>query len=284
MKHTTNNLTAALELASSSIRIFPALLTWNAAAHKFDKRPALSGWQAAAAADPEQIRTWWKQLPAAVPGIELGRGGLIVIDPDRHPGQPDGIAAFATLRGDHDLPPHPVVVTASGGQHHYFRQPIPPLGNGRGNLPAGIDVRGAGGWTVAPGAVHAGARGSWRDTGPVPLADAYRAGAIPMLPTWLLEVIRPPRRHERRRVFRGSTTGIAGMGGLIRTIVGACEGQRNATLFWGACRLGEAVRSGKLDSEPATAILLEAAARAGLPQSEALRTIKSALRTTGAAP
>jgi hypothetical protein len=276
------NLAAARELASAGIPVFPAIATWNAVAEKLDKRPAISGWQAAATTDAKQIGAWWRQLSAAVPGIELGRAGLIVLDPDRHHGQPDGVAALGALCGTRDLPPHPIVTTASGGEHHYFQQPIPPLGNGRGNLPAGIDVRGAGGWTVAPGGT-ALERGTWRDAGPVSLVDAYRAGTIPALPDWLIEVIRPPQRHERRKSFRGPAGDVAWLGGLVRTVAGAAEGERNHCLFWAACRLGEAVRDGKLGGDPATAILLEAAARVGLPQSEALRTIKSAMRATGAA-
>ena len=37
--------------------------------------------------------------------------------------------------------------------HAYFKQPNgKPIGNGRGRLPKGIDVRGVGGFVIAPGA------------------------------------------------------------------------------------------------------------------------------------
>ena len=46
-------------------------------------------------------------------------------------------------------------MTAGGGFHYFFRQPVGSLlGNRRGSLPDGVDVRGAGGWIVAPGSTR----------------------------------------------------------------------------------------------------------------------------------
>ena len=45
----------------------------------------------------------------------------------------------------------PMTRTARGGAHLFFKQPTgEPLGNGRGELPDGIDVRGMGGSVIAP--------------------------------------------------------------------------------------------------------------------------------------
>jgi Bifunctional DNA primase/polymerase, N-terminal len=159
-----HNLAVALRLALAGIPIFPALISRNATTGGLDKVPAISGWRTNASTDADQIETWWRQFPDAVPAIELGRAGLLVIDLDRHPGGPDGVMAFKKLCQQHEpLPPMPVVRTPSNGLHLYFRQPSkgPPLGNGRGALPAGVDVRGAGGWVVAPGATCP--FGSWQE-------------------------------------------------------------------------------------------------------------------------
>ena len=78
-------------------------------------------------------------------------------------------------------------------------------------------------------------------------------------------------------------TGDGWLRGLVRTVVRASEGQRNQTLFWAACRAGEAVREGKAASELVTDVLIEAAANAGLRRPEAVRTIDSGLRTGGRA-
>ena len=156
------NLDIALDLAKAGIFIFPAIVSWNENAKKLDKRPAIKGWREAATIDPTQIAAWWTVFPEAVPGIELGRSNLLVVDLDRHPGGPDGVAAFKKLRGDNPIPQCPTIKTPSGGYHLYFRQPDgEPLGNGRGSLPDGIDIRGNGGWTVAPGATYQ--KWHWRE-------------------------------------------------------------------------------------------------------------------------
>ena len=53
------------------------------------------------------------------------------------------------------------------------------------------------------------------------------------------------------------------------------EGNRNAGLFWAACRAAETGRPGALDT------LAEAARTAGLPEREIERTLTSARRAAG---
>jgi hypothetical protein len=53
------------------------------------------------------------------------------------------------------------------------------------------------------------------------------------------------------------------------------EGNRNAGLFWAACRAVEAEQPGALDA------LASAAQAAGLPEQEIVRTIASARRSAG---
>jgi hypothetical protein len=115
-------------------------------------------------------------------GIELSKAGLVAIDADRH--DVDGVAALATLVEGHDWPLHPVVATAGNGEHHIFAQPSPALGQARGSLPAGVDVRGAGGWIVAPGSRRPDGK-AWRMIADHP---------VPMLPKWIEEIIRGKRQ------------------------------------------------------------------------------------------
>ena len=68
---------------------------------------------------------------------------------------------------------------------------------------------------------------------------------------------------------------------LVRLIAGAREGERNNLTYWAACRAGEMVASGLLKADAATAIIVEAATRAGLPRAEAEHTAWSGIRTTG---
>ncbi len=58
---------------------------------------------------------------------------------------------------------------------------------------------------------------------------------------------------------------------------------RNDRLFWAACRLAEQATAGRVPLDVGAAVLLDAAAEAGLPEAEADRTLRSAVRRVGAA-
>src|SRR5215831_14755923 len=168
-----SNLTAALSLTAAGLPVFPA---------GPDKRPLLAGWQEKATTEEEQIRKWCDAYSPALPAIVVGRAGLVVIDCDRHPGGNDGIKAFNRLLSANggNLADVPITKTANGGAHLFFKQPKgEPLGNGRGQLPDGIDVRGIGGFVIAPGAVLPDGK-RWQIVNGRPLlADAFEAGTIP---------------------------------------------------------------------------------------------------------
>jgi hypothetical protein len=277
------NRDAALALAATGIPVFPAIVSWNEKAGKLDKRPAITGWQVGATMDPTQIGEWWRVYPEAVPGIELGRAGLVVIDLDRHPGAPDGVAAFKELCGEYRLAEQPVTLTASNGYHVYFKQPDgEPFGNGRGNLPDGIDVRGKGGWVVAPGAVHV--RGEWK-------ADPKRpglGGSIPALPPFLVEKILPPKKAEGERTNGHGAGGDrerkyaeAALSGVAHEIAGTAPGKRNHTLNAIAFRMGHMIARGWIGRATVEGRLYDAAVTSGLVADDgdyAVRgTIKSGL-------
>jgi Bifunctional DNA primase/polymerase, N-terminal len=76
-----------------------------------EEKAAIKGWKQAATTDPDQIREWWSQCPKAVPRIEVGRAGLVVIDADRRNPKEDGVQAFAALGDEHQESPHPQTLT-----------------------------------------------------------------------------------------------------------------------------------------------------------------------------
>jgi Protein of unknown function (DUF3987)/Bifunctional DNA primase/polymerase, N-terminal len=239
------NITAALALASAGIKIFPA---------GADKRPLLGGWQHAATCNADQINTWWFEHAAALPAIPCGPNNLLVIDCDRHSGGADGVAAFKSLVAAHGaLPPQvPVVKTPNGGLHVYLRQPDgEALGNGRGSLPPGIDVRGAGGFVVGPGAHLPDGRG-WTV---VPERAAIRDA--PPLPHWLAAMLRPPQREEARGKGtsetsdeRGRAYAVAALNGVEAELAAAAAGERNERLYKTAFRLATmAARGWLMESE-----------------------------------
>jgi len=155
--------------------IFPIRIFWQDG--HWHKVPRFVGWREHAAPAPNQIEQWWRAHDGNF-GVELGGACLVVIDADRH--SVDGVASLNDLIRGQEWPPHPIVATAGNGFHHIFRQPANPLGQRRGGLPAGIDVRGAGGWIVAPGSMRPDGA-EWR------LVEDCEP---PVLPQWLEGIIR----------------------------------------------------------------------------------------------
>jgi len=266
------NLTAALNLAAAGLPVFPA---------GPDKRPLLAGWQEKASTEEEQIRKWWDSYPGALPAIVVGRAGLVVIDCDRHPGGNDGIKAFNRLlrANGGTLAGVPMTRTSRGGAHLFFkqRQNGEPLGNGRGELPDGIDVRGMGGFVIAPGAVLPDGK-KWQAINGMPLlADAHKAGTIPDLPQWLADIIRPNRQRRNGHGtdeyapglvdIPGATGGLHGQAYAAAALKGAAAelsatptGKRNETLNAVAFRLGTMIERGWIDEKTVSEALLDACA------------------------
>lgn len=125
------------------------------------KQPATRNGFKDASTDRERISSWWLRHPDSNIGLPTGIA-FDAIDIDL----PDGPASLAKLIAAEDsdtgigyLPDaHGVVATASGGIHYYIT--VQGGGNRAAIIP-GIDIRGAGGYVVAPPSTR-GQRGrSW---------------------------------------------------------------------------------------------------------------------------
>ena len=163
-------LEAAISYGRRGWRVFPVA----------GKVPRLAAWPTQATTDEATQRRWWRTWPTADVGIATG-DGLVVLDVDPRHG---GDSSLADLERQHGpLPDTPRVLTGGGGLHLYFAVDQ-TIGN-RAGLAPGIDLRGDGGFVVAPPSVHAnGRRYAWElgaSPADVPLAPA---------PEWLLERIR----------------------------------------------------------------------------------------------
>ena len=126
-----------------------------------------------ATTDEAQIRRWWDQSPAA--NIGLATGDFIFaldIDPIH---QGDLWLESVTL--PETIHQH----TGSGGTHYLFSGPV-EIPNSAGRIAPGVDIRGAGGYIVAPPSVHPnGRRYSWVDCdGDIPAGEPTAA------PEWLV--------------------------------------------------------------------------------------------------
>jgi hypothetical protein len=287
------NLDAALELSEAGLPVFPVRITHNLVTLKFNKRPCITGWQDKATCDEAAVREFWHLFPNAVPGVALGRAGLVVLDADRHDG-PDGVRAFHELARRHHLPAGVVRInTAGSGEHWVFRNLVDdPLGNGEGVLPGGINM--------APGAVRPDGQ-LWRepDDG-LRLASSFAAGTIPEIPQWLVDLIRAPqavasREYKHAAVQEFSTASERERSYAVHALENECTrtrqaipGERNETLNKAAFALGRMTGAGWIEPELVRSELFAAAQDCGLVRDDgagaARNTIESGLRAGMADP
>ncbi len=207
-----SNRDVAVRLAEAGLYVFPCAV---------EKTPARGFlWQAWATNDPAEVAAIWSYYGAeCAPAIACGASGLVVLDLDRKPGKADGVAAMDALLDGHGghISECPVVATPSGGYHIYFRQPADRvLGNRTGALPAGIDVRGDGGYVLAPDAVLSTGE-YYEQVQGAALLDA------PVIPDWLTELIEAGRESD--------PLGCPGWGTPPRTAVAGAWNTRRATAY-----------------------------------------------------
>lgn len=272
-----SNFDLAIDLASQGVAIFPCRpdngpLDANGVPEWKEKTPYPGIlWRSASTTNETRIRQWWSLYPDAIPAIDLGKIDAVVIDCDRKPGAPDGVSAFnelATRHGD-ALEQVPIVETITSGLHHYYRQ-WGRHGNGRGNLPAGVDVRGAGGYVIAPGATMLDGRRY------EPLQGHFLSA--PDAPPWLVEVLNterskptaqftveagPPVSDERKRQY-----GHAALAEEMRYLAAAGPGTRNESANIAAFKIGRLVGGGCLTFSEAYASLANAAMSWGIPAND----------------
>lgn len=133
-----------------------------------------------ATTDPGEIREWWTRSPGANVGIPTGNAsGILVLDVDPDKGGRESLERLEREIGE--LPVTYRVQTGGGGEHVYLRYPGERVGNSAGLLGPGLDVRGDGGYVVAPPS---------HTTGPYTVLES---SALADTPTALLERLRKPR-------------------------------------------------------------------------------------------
>jgi len=153
----------------------------------------------------------WEAMNIGIaPGAE---SGVFVVDED----EPGALDALEARYGK--LPETVAARSGSGrGRHLYLKHPGFKIGNHVKSVAAGIDLRGDGGFIVAPPSLHvSGGRYEWvsgRAPGEVPFAEA---------PEWFLDLIRGA--GGGRRWERDPRLDEVEEGGAIH------EGERNTVLF-----------------------------------------------------
>ena len=180
------------------------------------KRPLIA-WRALEArrAGGAEIQGWFRRWPDANVGIVTGAiSRLIVLDIDPKHGGEIGLAALVRRHGP--LRPTVEAATGGGGRHFYFASPGGEIRN-RAGLAQGIDLRGDGGYIVAPPSIHPSGRPyAWvagRSPHEFPLAP---------MPPWI------PRMSGASGGGSGGGRSTEDWRKLVRE--GVDEGTRNATI------------------------------------------------------
>ncbi|HTW97699.1 MAG TPA: bifunctional DNA primase/polymerase, partial [Acidimicrobiales bacterium] len=226
-----------------------------------------------ATTDEAGVRAWWAASPSANVGIRTGEG-IDVVDLDSEAARR---ALFATaperLSG-------PVVVRTARGWHLWFAS----CGlSTRAGVLEGVDVRGRGGYVVAPPSVHPdGWRYQFLDPRTHELSTRLPGALLRPAPQWLRERLEPPPRPPARDTgpvrLTSSHYGRVALESECAAVAATPEGRRNDRLNAAAFSIGTLVGAEVLDAGEAHDHLLAAAISAGLDEREARRTIASGMR------
>jgi hypothetical protein len=276
---TDPNRALALRLGEHGIATFPC--------RPDNKRPVINHWDANSSVDASAIARWWGKYPGALPAIDLRKIGLVVLDGDKKP-DIDGVDQLRRIVRQHHIEMRqvPIALTPRAGVHLYFRNTA-ELGNKTGSLPAGIDVRGAGGYTIAPGTTLPDGR-CYRPAGP-DLLSAVTANAVPPIPPAVLEIIQRPRfvapdiqpaNHPApsstdRRAQAYARAALAGCATDLAAM--PKDTGRNTALNASAFRLGRMVANGWLSFSEVVHRLREAARACGLMADDGRRSVDATI-------
>ncbi len=233
-----------------------------------------------ASTEAGQITSWWGRWPEANVGVVTGAtAGIVAIDVDTRHGGDNSLAELVRVHGE--LPATVEALTGGGGRHLVFKHPGGTVRN-RSNLRPGIDVRGDGGYVVAPPSDQAtGGSYHWREgRAPFDIRPAE-------LPTWLHALVVSPARHLQTEPAVPGGNGaeaarlLAAASRYAERAAPAAEGERNTAAFNLAGHL-LAFRAGalRLTTPQVLALVRQWNARNAppLPEDELSRAVESAAR------
>jgi replicative DNA helicase len=228
-----------------------------------------------ATTDADIVRDWWVQKPYANIGIRTG-DVVDLLDID----SADGLTAFGKLVEQAGGMPQHLGIAQSGrdgyGQHIYVIPGGERALSGGKTAPAGIDVKGRGGYAVAPPSLHiTGRRYTWQVNN---FDTAEPAGAVDWPTFYQRLAIRPP---EPARTPRPTTLipadaadayGRAVLARALGLVAHSTSGNRWQTLAIEAIPLvSRAVDGGCVDRDSAVRELEDASRQVGLSTGEIAR-------------
>jgi hypothetical protein len=192
----------AVRLARHGFFVFPC--------RPREKAPATPNGLKDAKRDEAAIRAAWGKHPDLNLAVRTGKeSGIVVLDVDGD----DGFDSLASLEEQHGkLPRTASVTTPRGGQHFYFAHPGVEIKNTAGYPGMGLDVRGDGGYVLAPPSVGpTGAR--YEPDEEAPLAP---------MPEWLVKTLTSSQGRSQGRLSADDRAKLIG--------AGAPQGERNSRM------------------------------------------------------
>lgn len=178
-----------------------------------------------ASKDAAQIEKWWTRFPQANIGIATGKiNGIVVIDVDIDPEKDidgnDGLKELEKKLGK--LPDTWEAITGRGGRHLYFKYPEGHVvKNSASSIAQGVDVRGDGGYVVAPPSIHQTGKEYMWEAGSYP--HETKLASLPDKWVALLE--------SKAGTAKNTHSGAQNTGDRFSMPDAIPEGQRNKTLF-----------------------------------------------------
>ena len=245
-------LQAALDYAARGFMVFPILPT--------SKAPACRRGFKDATTNPATIRRWWIAQPDYNIAIATGLISRVWIF------DVDGATGALTLReleAKNGTLPVTLISITSSGPHFWFR-PTGEIQSSAGRVGDGCDVRGDGGYVLAPPSVHPdGPIYRWGNDVPIATAPDWLVALTRKRPTitkGALATMRVPLQHN-------GSPGVYGKAALeyeITALASTPNGQRNHALNRAAFSLFQLVAGGELDEADVLNRLIAAASANGL--------------------
>jgi putative DNA primase/helicase len=281
---------AALAYAREGWPVFPC--------HPDTKRPLTPKGKDAdggfkhATTNNQQISEWWRRWPKATIGVPTGRAiGAFVIDIDAGTDETTGeviladqIIAQLEREISASLPATWAVETPRGGRHLYFALPVGECPRNRTGIVSRVDVRGDGGYVIAPPSVRPDGRGyRWitKDRefaqAPLPLLDCiFRRGK------WARNAVRAEQGAHPVRLDNPSNKAernyaLAALDNQIRNVERAGKGTRNQTLNDAALALAHLVAAGLLSEAVVRQLLENAACACGLAKEDGIASVRATI-------
>jgi putative DNA primase/helicase len=219
-------------------------------------------WRDASTANRETVKATFPENASI--GVDCGKSGLVVFDLDVHNGQ-DGRGDWEQLKRDLGFEDGEACVTQtpSGGRHIIFTDPTGGLiGNSDKMLPDSIDVRGNGGYIVAPPSRSEDGQYRW-------LRQNHPPGHVPpQLVKLLLNEPKPVEQKAHKSSSGKNKYANAALQDEIDELSKVAEGGRNNQLNTSAFNLGQLVGAGVLDRHDVEAALYGACSSNGLIQDD----------------